>query len=711
MPAYFAKPICSNLAPLSADTVLFKGRAPVAVYAFDKTGKCWRFNSQAEAANPKDGLNLSKRAVGRCVNGELRTTGGYAFCSADEIEIKNGDGEVLKDEQGNPLLKQKKIDKIMKRFDVENKAIYEITTKKYRRFASQADAARVLGIGRDGICDCLSGKLASTAGRTFVRARDFEEADENGKVIPDKTRLQSLVNIFAETDRTVYLFNELGDRFEFANPNAAARAMGLNYTGIAACLSGEQKTTGQFVAVFAKDINRKDTLGRVFIDEQKVKELLKNFEHSPVYAIKRDGTYLRFKSQKEAADTLGLNKRSIQHCIQGEYAQTGGYAFARAFEIEKTREDGTTYVSKQLLSEYLKLFAGKELYAFDKDGNLTWFETPAVASNALGIDISRISACLLKRRNRTGNLTFIWARDLEMKLPNGEKCIKETVIKKLKKRFCSNEVYAIKRDGSGVEKFSSRRAASETLGIDQSNISKNIEGFIPSAGGLRFEMARNLETKDENGEMKLDMAKLKNTMKSIQKQASYIVAADGTYQRFESDYKAHREARKMTFNFALQRYKTNNGWCRVPAPLVEEVTDDCKFELDEAKLVKEFENLRRHAVYLIDSKGNAVRYNNRLYARLMTDAFIYDADGRSCTLKSGYTCLPAVVVESKDENGRYYFDRKKLDTDEAKRSQIYEQKATIYKMGEKVVTPAEEEFKELDEVVMRGLSLLLGKTS
>ena len=307
------------------------------MYAFNKDGKHRRFDSQAEAADPEDGLNLNKRAIGRCVSGELKTTGGYAFCSADEIEIKDKDGNVLKDEKGNPLLDKKKVDEIMARFDTENRAIYEITTKKYTWYESQAVAARMLKIGKDGICDCLSGKLASTAGRTFVWAKDFEKIDENGKSVPDEARLQDMVENFAGLDRTVYVYNELGDRFEYANPHIASRKLGLNYTGVAACLSGEQKTTGQYVIAFARDMNKKDSLGRTIIDKQKEKELLKNFEHCPVYAIEKDGTYHWFKSQQDAIDKLGLNKRSVQYCIQGEYSQTGGYTFARAYDIEKTR--------------------------------------------------------------------------------------------------------------------------------------------------------------------------------------------------------------------------------------------------------------------------------------------------------------------------------------------------------------------------------------
>ena len=693
--AYSVKSLpLANLAPLGVDTVSFKGRAPVAVYAFDKTGKHWRFDSQAEAADPEDGLNLNKRAIGRCVSGELKTTGGYTFCSADEIEIKDEDGNVLKDEKGVPLLAQKKIADIIKRFDAENKAVYEITTKKYTWFESQAAAAKALKIGKDGICNCLSGKLASTAGRTFVWAKDFETTDENGKVVPDKARLRDMVENFAGLDRTVYVYNELGDCFEFANPHIAARKLGLNYTGVAACLSGEQKTTGEYVIAFARDINKKDSLGRTITDKQKVKDLLKNFEHCPVYAIEKDGTYHWFKSQQDAINKLGLNKRSVQYCIQGAYAQTGGYTFARAYDIEKTRKDGSTYVSKWRLKEYLKLFDHRELYAVDKEGNFKWFESPAVASKELEIEPSRISACLLNKKRKTGDWTFVWARDLEQKLPGDKKRINETKIKNLKKRFLANDVYAIKRDGSSIEKFASRQAASAALEIDASGISKNTNGITKSAGGYRFVMAYDLETKDENGEMKLDTKKLRKAMKSIQRQASYFVRADGTYERFESDHTARKEGKAAVFNFALQRYKTNNGWCRISAPLVEEVTDDCKFKLDEAKLMEEFEKMRRQAVYLIDSKGNAQRYNNRLYSRLLTDAFIYDKDGRSCKLKPGYRCIPAIFVETKGEDGKYYFDSKKLDSEEARKHEIYTQKTLLYRQEGKK-PPKAEEYGEL----------------
>ncbi len=685
---------CANLSPLKEDTVSFKGRAPVAVYSFDKDMKPRRFDSYAKAADKEDGLGLNKRAIGRAASGELRTTGGYAFCNADEIELKDEEGNVLFDKEGNPRLDPKKLEEISGRFDTENRAVYEITTKKYTWFESPAAAIKELKIGRDGVYDCLNGKLASPAGRTCVWANDFDRVDDNGKIVPDEVRLQDMVEIFAGVDRTVYVYNELGDRFTYANPHVAARKLGLNYTGVAACLSGEQKTTGQYVIAFARDMHKKDSLGRTIIDKKKVKELLKNFEHCPVYAIEKDGTPHWFKSQQDLINKLGLNKRSVQYCVQGEYATTGGFTIARAFDIEKTRKDGSTYVSKRLLKEYLKLFDHKELYAVNKDGKSFWFESPVAASKELEVDLSRISACLLKKRKKTGEWTFVWAQDLEQKLPGGKKRVNEAMIKNLKKRFLSNEVYAIKRDGTHIEKFATRQAASDAFELDQSTVSKNVNGIIPSAGGFRFEMAYKLDSKDENGEMKLDMKKLRRVMKSIQRQASYIVGMDGTYQRYESDYKAHREDKKMTFNFALQRYKANNGWCRIPASSVEEVTEDCKFKLDEEKLREEFEKLRLQAVYIIDENGNAQRYNNRLYSRLLTDAFDYDENGRSCKLKPGFRCIPAVYLETKGKDGKYYFDKEKLDSRMARRHEIYTQKTMLYRQDKKAA-PTSEEYREL----------------
>ena len=181
----------------------------------------------------------------------------------------------------------------------------------------------------------MSGKLASTAGRTFVWAKDFETTDENGKVVPDKARLQDMVENFAGLDRTVYVYNELGDCFEFANPHIAARKLGLNYTGVAACLSGEQKTTGEYVIAFARDINKKDSLGRTITDKTKSKRSFEKFEHCPVYAIEKDGTYHWFKSQQDAINKLGLNKRSVilhSGCIWHKQEDT---PLTRAYDIEK----------------------------------------------------------------------------------------------------------------------------------------------------------------------------------------------------------------------------------------------------------------------------------------------------------------------------------------------------------------------------------------
>ena len=75
---------------------------------------------------------------------------------------------------------------------------------------------------------------------------------------------------------------------------------------------------------------------------------------NPVYAIDKKGNYLRFDSQKEAAQNLNISQQMISQVARNIHPTAKGYVFIRAEEIETKDENGVTKLDANKLTEILK---------------------------------------------------------------------------------------------------------------------------------------------------------------------------------------------------------------------------------------------------------------------------------------------------------------------------------------------------------------------
>ena len=111
-------------------------------------------------------------------------------------------------------------------------------------------------------------------------------------------------------------------------------------------------------------------------------------------------------------------------------------------------------------------------------GKIRVFESQNECARQLNLDQSKISKCLLGKRNHTGGYTFKYIEQLESGIYEG---ITELALEPSKR--APTPVIAIQKDTGRVRMFLSQIECSRVLGIHPGSINKCIKGRRKSAGG------------------------------------------------------------------------------------------------------------------------------------------------------------------------------------------------------------------------------------
>jgi len=164
------------------------------LYVVNKNGKYKRYTSAKDVAKA---LGVQDSAVSACANGLLNSIKNKAVIRARYVEIyDNGKitiNEDILNQFANNLAKE------------INRPIYAIDEdNKRRRFINKESAAKVLGIDKKKIGNCLRGVQQTTGGYRFV----YEDSMEK------RTK---------ETITKVYVIGRHGDYFEYDSLEAAAK--------------------------------------------------------------------------------------------------------------------------------------------------------------------------------------------------------------------------------------------------------------------------------------------------------------------------------------------------------------------------------------------------------------------------------------------------------------------------------------------------------
>lgn len=643
----------------------FMRKEEIPVYAIDNKGKYTRYDSYAIAAKE---LSLQKRIVARCANGDVHTTGAFTFIKAEDFEIRDEDNNPVLDKYGNIKIKEDMLAKCLKRF--KNTAIYSIDKNgKWQRFDTQAQAAKELKVSKDGICDCVNGRLATTGGYTFVWAKYIETIDKNGEPKPDEKILEAFALDLSLINKEVYAFDKDGNHDKYDSPTIAANAKEINYNDVSHCLTGKQKTSKGFTFVLAQDIETLNKDKTISLKQEKIDEILKRFKSKfEIYAVNKKGECLKFDNMRTLSKELDIPRKSAWLCSQGAYATTNGYVILKAEELETTNKKGETVINRTKLKEILKVFQNKAVYAIHRSGKKERYDSQADAAKALDIEPSRVSACIRGARKTSGDYTFISASELEIGFDkNGEPIINIQHLKDAMKRFKNNEVYFIDKYGN-CTKYKTQAEAAKATNTDPSDLSRYMNGERELSRGKAFISAERLETYDEDGNLRLNQELIEKMVRRTWKRAIYIIGPNGYYERADGIWEAAMDKKGVYYDSRFNKYMCRDGFNIVTAMKVETLNkhqkdDTCiyDFKANHRKLnwIKEKCQNRSIFLYNIDTQ-ECKKYSSERQAMLKSGGYTFDKLKEEYKLKDNYRIFSANDVEFKAKNGYFETDEEKM---------------------------------------------------
>lgn len=448
---------------------------PVPVYAIDAKGNYKKYPSKKQAAK---NTGVSAPSIIKCLNGELKKSGGYVFVLPEEIEKTTQNGSILID--------KKKIDEVVRSSFKNSRAVELYAVDKngvFQKFSGVRNAAKELALDARNISRCLNGDAKRCGGYMFIRADEVETAGSDNQVNIDIAKLWQLNEKSIEKDNcsSVYAVSPDGVWKKYPSIKQAALDTGMDSSVISSSLSKDYGSINGYSFVFAKDVEAADENGQIRIDYNVLKEKFEAVNKNSIYAVYKDGTYKKYFSISDAVEELGLYRSSISACINGNrgYSKAGGCVFVKANDVE-TFENGHVCVNKSLLGKFsagLAETGPKSVYLFDSKGRYQRYDSAGIASDTLNLSLNAVKRCLSGKQSVHRGYSFFYGDNFERYDEKGNIIVDwdkldETVykinpaIKKLMDKY--GKIYALR--GVNVYEFDNIRKAARALEIDENSL-------------------------------------------------------------------------------------------------------------------------------------------------------------------------------------------------------------------------------------------------
>ncbi len=324
------------------------------------------------------------------------------------------------------------------------------------------------------------------------------------------------------------------------------------------------------------------------------------------------------------------------------------------------------YRAKVRKSSFNINFKGKKapIIGTDKEGNQVEYPSVVDAAKILGIHKQNIYDYMCGKRKTLYGYTFKYADED----PNNPKKRKKTI-----------QIYLVDKDGN-YRKFPSVKEASEELGVDNTHISKNLNGKIKSYKGYVFLYAYDLETKDENGRTYIDTDKIDEVKKILNNKSKqnrahqvYSVDKDGNSRKFSSVKEAGEKLGLKNNNI----YANLNGTIKYYKNYVFVYANDLEIKdengnisidtnkINEAKKILNNKTRYRGGrnIYLINTKKQIRKYDNFESAAketgLSTSVILNCLSGQS-KFAGEYAVELAQDIEIKNQDGTKSLNEEKI---------------------------------------------------
>lgn len=398
---------------------------------------------------------------------------------------------------------------------------------------------------------------------------------------------------------------------------------------------------------------------------------------SNFYCIFPDGTYKKYSDRKKAQEELQLAKTNIAQCLQKKRSITRNYGFVFANEIEKTDENGQTIIDNEKLEAEIKRIKDAQkskdkpipIYAIDKNGQYTRFESKYKASKTLDIDIRHIAQVLSKELNKTAEYTFVYPDEIETEIENGKTIVDRKKLSEIVSNAFENKrlvpIYAIDEKGR-YQKYSGIRIAARELSLETANISRCLKGESKRVGNYTFVKADEVETELTGGKIIVDERKIKEINDNSLIKESYVpiyaINAFGKCKRFKSTKGAAKELEidDTAIRHCLQgKYKTIHGFAFIKADKIESEDENGKRLINHDILKSKFEEVNKSAVYAIYPDGSYEKFATTSQAAEklgLRRTKITDCLSGISTRVSGRTFVKASDIDTYD-NGNIYVNK------------------------------------------------------
>ncbi len=604
-------------------------RIKASIYAIDKNGRYMKFEKVQDLL---DKLDISKASVYKCLRKEKDNINGIVFCYDFDIETMDEKGKIV---ANNRLIKKQ----IQSLKNSDSYVTLDLLLLR-KNGSNSSDINKSSQKPIKGILANIPDEDLSAVELRYLQ-KPFYAVDEN------------------KNYRKFYLQKNVAD------------ALGIYKEKISDCLQKRIKSIKGFSFVYANEVEKVDKFGNIFVDEDKL--FGKRKEDDGFYFVDKNGKYNKFKTPKEANQILGISYGNILNCILSRQDKASCYVFAKAADLEIEKEDGIVSINKEKLQE-LRAFLNKSaLYLVETNGNYKRYETRAQAAKAIGVLSQDISAAITGRKKTIQGYVAVDANEIEKISDDGkitvdmEKIDEALALSKEIRTIdvSKNGFYAINKNGK-YKKFYSISDAKNDLNIQYTRIKNCLLGLEKMANGYVFALAEDIETKNEDGNIEIDMAKIAQKVAFFESRAIYTISKDGKCTRY-SNQKAASDALgiplKNISRCINKTIKETYGYSFLYANEVEIENDDNKPALDEDLINEKVRYLNRNVVYAIDKEGNYQRFEDRLQAQEalgINKASIADCLNGKYKTSHGYVFAFPWEVEIRLEDGSFVVDEDKI---------------------------------------------------
>lgn len=211
--------------------------------------------------------------------------------------------------------------------------------------------------------------LVSRYARTFKNRnaslnskQDFANNRSNDNNAGNLSKLSNLSNCskfinFTSQSREnelVYVFNPFGDYIIYENRKQLEEELGITGAAFNNNVQGNiDSTTSGLVYAYSGNIESVGKDGEIFLNPEKVKELIRRANTKVIYVITPDGNLRKYQNREMVMKEFGFNKDKMNKILNGGRKPPKGHAFIKAEDIEYEDEKGNIRINYDTLNEYM----------------------------------------------------------------------------------------------------------------------------------------------------------------------------------------------------------------------------------------------------------------------------------------------------------------------------------------------------------------------